>query len=187
MGIMTMLMLVVSTVIVSPSAEAGNWYNKSPRISDALEAEGFETLKYALDITGLTPVLDSNRVTVFAPTNDVFEATAEALGCENALDLATRLLDIPVGDSNALAVVLTHHATLGVIRTSYKLLSASPIQTVSTDEVTTGVNSYGLYVQGAANATPGTITVEGIRGSRWAIYPIDAILLPFAPPSDLCD
>lgn len=112
LGIMTMLMLLlaVSAIIVSPPAEAGYWYYKSPRVSDALEAEGFETLKFALDTTGLTQVLASNRVTVFAPTNDVLEATAEALGCDDALDLATRLLNIPVGDSNALVVVLTHHA-----------------------------------------------------------------------------
>ncbi len=127
-----------------------------------------------------------NRLTVFAPTNDVFEATAEALGCDDALDLATRLLNIPVGESNALAVVLSHHAALGTRKSTYRLLKASPIQTVSTDEVTTGVNAQGLFVQGAANATPSTITVEGIKGRGWVIYPIDAILLPFAPPADLC-
>jgi uncharacterized surface protein with fasciclin (FAS1) repeats len=187
-GLVATLVLVVSAtaLFLSSPANASYRYYKAPGVSDALDANGFETLKFALDATGLTPVLDSNRVTLFAPTNDVFESTAQALGCHDALDLATRLLNIPVGDSNALAVVLTHHAVLGVIRTNYKLLKSSPIETVSTDEVTTGVNSEGLYVQGAANDTPSSITVEGIRGYRWVIYPIDAILLPFAPPSDLC-
>ena len=130
MGIMTMLMLLlaVSAVIISPPAAAGGWYNKLPRLSDALQAEGFETLKFALDTTGLTQVLDSNRVTLFAPTNDVFEATAEALGCDDALDLATRLLNIPVGDSNELAVVLTHHAALGVIKPVTSCLMPVPFK-----------------------------------------------------------
>jgi hypothetical protein len=65
-------------------------------------------------------------------------------------------------------------------------LKASPIHTVSGDAVTTGVNSEGLFVQGAANETPSSITVEGIHGHRWVIYPIDSILLPFAPPADIC-
>lgn len=188
LGVFAMLVFltVSGALLVTTSAEAGYRYYKAPALSDALEAHGFETLLFALDTTGLTSTLDGNRVTIFAPTNDVFEATAEALGCTDALDLATRLLNTPVGDSNALAVVLTHHARLGVIRSNYRILKSSPIKTLSGDEVTTGVNSEGLYVQGAANDTPSRITVEGIRGYRWAIYPINAILLPFAPPSDLC-
>ncbi len=45
------------------------------------------------------------------------------------------------------------------------------------DEVITGINSKGLYVQGAANETPANITVEGIGGFGWVIYPIGGILL----------
>lgn len=178
--------LAMTALSVPSTAEAGHRYSKFPQVSDALEANGFATLKFALDTTELTPVLDSNHVTVFAPTDDVFEATAQALGCSDALDLATRLINIPVGESNALAAVLSHHAVLGTIRSKYRLLSSSPIQTVSGDEVSTGVNSEGLYVQGAANDSPASITVEGIGGFRWVIYPIDGILLPFAPPADLC-
>ena len=52
--------------------------------------------------------------------------------------------------------------------------------------VQTGVNLGGLFVQGEFNATPSQITVEGICGYRWVVYPIDQILLPIAPPGDLC-
>ena len=180
------LVLAATALFVSSPAEASHRYYKFPQVSDALESNGFATLKFALDTTGLTPVLDSNHVTLFAPTDDVFEATAQALGCTDALDLATRLLHIPIDDSNALAVVLSYHAVLATIRSKYRLLRPTPIQTVSGDEVTTGVNSNGMYVQGAANADPASITVEKIGGFRWVIYPIDGILLPFAPPEDLC-
>ena len=170
-AIISSLVVVCFAMVVltaSPAkADGGSGYNryyKFPKISDALEAEGFGTLKFALDTTGLTPVLDDNRVTLFAPTDDVFEATAEALGCADALDLATSLLDIPVGDSNALVAVLTYHASLGVTRSKYRLLKSSPLETVNGGDVTTGVNSKGLYVKGAANAMPSTITDDGIRG-----------------------
>lgn len=169
------------------SAEAGFRFKQAPKVSDALDANGFETLKLALDLTELTPVLDSNRVTIFAPTNDVFAATAEALGCSDAIDLATRLINTPVGDSNALAVILSYHARLGVLRSSASLLSASPITTVSGDTVVSGVNASGLFVEGAANSSASSITSESIDGYRWVIYPIDTILLPFAPPAGLCD
>lgn len=187
-GLITTVLFVsaVTAVFLSTPADARSYY-RAPSLSDALELNGFATLKFALDTTELTPVLDSNRVTLFAPTDDVFEATAEALGCDNALDLATRLLEIPVGDGNALSAVLTYHAALGVTRTKYKLLNNSPRQTVNGESVTTGVNAAGLYVRGLANSEDSSITVEGIRGFRWAIYPIDSILLPFAPPADLCD
>ena len=174
----------MQSVVSTPASAAG--YYRAPSLSNALEANGFGTLKFALDTTGLTPVLDSNRVTLFAPTDDVFEATAEALGCDDALDLATRLLEIPVDDSDALTAVLTYHAALGVTRSNYRLLDASPIQTVNGEQVTTGVNGEGLYVEGVANNSPSGITVASIRGYRWVIYPINSILLPFAPPADLC-
>lgn len=175
--------LVAGLVLVATSpAQAGHRY----KLAEALELNGFETLKFALDTTGLTEVLNSNRVTLFAPTNDVFEDTAQALGCSDALDLATRLINIPVGDSNALVAVLSHHAVLTKLKSNTRLLSSSPLQTANGDTVMTGVNADGLYVLGAANATPASITVDGINGPRWIIYPIDTILLPFAPPADLC-
>ncbi len=186
-SMLTLLLLATVALIISSPAGAGDRYYKSSELSNALEAEGFQTLRLALDLTGLLPVLDSNRVTLFAPTNDVFDATAEALGCTDALDLATRLINIPTGDgSNALADVLSYHAVLRVIRTNKKLLKSSPLHTASSGTVTTGVNSKGLFVKGEVNETPSSITVDGIRGHRWVIYPIDSILLPFAPPADLC-
>ncbi len=180
-----LLLLILTAAFISTSANARGYY-RAPSLSDALEVNGFATLKFALDVTDLTPILDSNRVTLFAPTDDVFEATAKLLGCDDALDLATRLINIPVDGSNALTAVLTYHAALGVTKSNYKLLDKSPIQTVNGEEVTTGVNAEGLYVRGVANDADSSITVASIRGFRWVIYPINAILLPFAPPSDLC-
>ncbi len=161
------------------------WRNGAS-ITDILDQQGFETLKFALDATNLTPVLESNYVTLFAPTNDVFDATAEALGCSSAVDLATRLLAIPVGDSDALTAVLTYHAVLGNIWSKNRLLRKKTLTTVFGTDVSTGVNMNGLYVKGEANDTASTITVEGLYGYRFTIYPINQILLPFSA-AGVCD
>ena len=63
-----------------------------PKVTEILDNNGFQTLLFALETTGLTSVVDENRVTLFAPTDDVFAETADALGCSDAVDLATRLL-----------------------------------------------------------------------------------------------
>lgn len=162
------------------TANAGHPY--SNRVSNILDSNGFTTLKTALDLVGITPVLDQNRVTLFAPTNDVFDELATALGCANAVDMAVALNNLGV-----LEGILTNHAALGIY-SSTRLLRAGTVNTVNGD-VTTGVNKNGLYVQGAFNQTPSSITVEDIGGWRYAIYPIDQILLPVDPaglPSPLC-
>ena len=81
----------------------------SEKVSQILDNNGFQTLLFALDTTGLTSVVDENRVTLFAPTDDVFEETAIALGCTDALDLATRLLNIDVNGTDALTTAALHN------------------------------------------------------------------------------
>ncbi len=165
---------------VSAAAQAGHPY--SNKLSNVLDSNGLTTLKTALDLVGLTPVLDQNRVTIFAPTNDVFDELASALGCANAVDMALAL-----NSAGVLETILTNHAAFGLYGNS-RLLRAGTLHMVSGD-VTTGVNKNGLFVQGAFNATPSAITVEGIGGWRYIVYPIDQILLPVDPaglPSPLC-
>ena len=98
-------------------------------------------------------MLDQNRVTLFAPTDDVFDATAEALGCSDALDLATRLINLQVGDTDALTAILTYHVTLFKIRSDSRLLRYRQLHTVNGAEIEAGVNQQGLFVKGDANAT----------------------------------
>ena len=70
----------------------------TPKMSELLDNNGFQTLLFALQVTELTSALDNNKVTVFGPTDDVFDATAELLGCESAVDLAEKLLAIDVDE-----------------------------------------------------------------------------------------
>jgi uncharacterized surface protein with fasciclin (FAS1) repeats len=171
------LLITVTLLVLATPAQA-----KTPKVSEILDNNGFQTLLFALDTTDLTSVLDENRVVLFAPTDDVFEATADALGCADVLELATNLLNTPVGDTNALAYVLTYHAYLGRIKDNYELLSAGELQMASGDSVTTGVGQGGLYVKGIVNATPSTITTEAFKAKKGSsVYAIDQILLPIDP------
>ena len=158
-------------VVLSAHAQAGHRFNG---ISAVLESNGLTTLKAALDLTNLTNTLNQNRVTLFAPTNDVFDALADALGCDTAIDMA-----IALNDLDLLAPILTYHAALGRYDKS-RLLRAGNLHVLG-GEVTTGVNMNGLYVQGDFNGSPSKITDDGIGGWRYVVYPIDQILLPVDP------
>jgi uncharacterized surface protein with fasciclin (FAS1) repeats len=154
----------------------------SGKVSQILDHNGFQTLLFALDTTGLTSVVDENKVTLFAPTDDVFEETAIALGCTDALDLATRLLNIDVNGTDALTTVLTYHVYLGRLKDTESILDAGTLQTANGETITTGAGKGGLYVKGIVNAEPSYITTDGIKAQKSSyVYAIDSILLPIDP------
>jgi len=151
----------------------------SSRLSDLLNNNGFQTLLFALDTTGLTSVVDENRVTLFAPTDDVFDETAAALGCADALDLATRLLNIDVNGTDALTAVLTYHVYLGKLKRPADILTVGELQTANGESIMTGVGKGGLFVQGTENSGPSYITTPGIKAQKSSyLYAINSILLP---------
>jgi uncharacterized surface protein with fasciclin (FAS1) repeats len=154
----------------------------SGKVSQILDNNGFQTLLFALDTTGLTSVVDENKVTLFAPTDDVFEETALALGCTDAVDLATRLLNIDVNGTDALTTVLTYHVYLGKLKDTESILDAGMLQTANGESITTGVGKGGLYVMGIENAEPSYITTDGFKARKSSyVYAIDSILLPINP------
>ena len=173
--------LLAMLMLISVPAQA-----KTPKVSQILNNNGFETLLFALDATGLTDVLDENTVALFAPTDDVFKATAAALGCADVEDLAGRLFDIDVEGTDGLTYVLTYHAYLGKLTTEDRVLRAGEIQMVNGDTATTGVGQKGLNIKGDENETPSTITArfKARRDSR--VYAIDQILLPI-DPTGICE
>lgn len=153
------------------------FFGARPELSQILSANGFGTLLFALDTAELTDALDGTMVTLFAPTDDVFEDLAGALCYEDVLALATALIEAGLLDD-----VLAYHATPGKLNTQ-KVLLRGELAMLNGATVDTGVDSGGLYVQGAANATPSNITLEGILGRRAIVYPINQILLPPGTPN----
>ena len=151
-------------------------------VSSILDNNGFKTLKTAIDLLGVTSDVDETTLTLFAPTDDVFDETARALGCKDAIDLATRLAGIDVNGTDALTYVVAYHAYAGSLATTESILSAGTLTTLIGDPITTGVGKEGLYVKGMINLSPSNITTDGIMSDNSSyVYAIDQILLPIDP------
>ena len=170
----TLLTLIVST------AQAGGYYKyyKSHTIADVVEStNGLGTLAFALNAVGLDKVLDSKkkRFTLFAPTDEAFQALADALTGGDVGALANALLGAEVLDD-----VLLYHVADG--RQSLReVLKGGIVKTAIGEILVSGVTNSGANVQGINNETPSNIVVEGIQTRNGVIYVIDQVLINVDP------
>lgn len=137
----------------------------------AVGNEDFSTLVAAVEAAGLQDALADPEatLTVFAPTNEAFEAALSELGLT-----ADELL----ADTETLTAILTYHV-LGDIVTSSDIADAGteeiPVETLSGEELTVVVGDDGTV--GFADQTA-TVTMADIEASNGVIHVIDAVLLP---------
>jgi uncharacterized surface protein with fasciclin (FAS1) repeats len=133
--------------------------------------EDFSTLVAAVQAAGLEEALADPEatLTVFAPTNEAFEAALAALGLT-----AEELL----ADTETLTAILTYHV-LGEVVTSSDIAAAGaeeiPVATLSGEELVVVVGDDGTV--GFADQTA-TVTMADIEASNGVIHVIDAVLLP---------
>lgn len=129
----------------------------------AADNEDFSTLVAALDAAGLVGVLDGDGpFTVFAPTNEAFEALPEG-EVEALLEPENREL---------LTQILTYHVVEG---------KAMASDVVEMDEVTTLMGSaVSIAVDGNTVRLGGSAEVvqADIEASNGVIHVIDSVLLP---------
>jgi transforming growth factor-beta-induced protein len=122
----------------------------------------FSILVAAVTEAGLVDTLSGDGpFTVFAPTDEAFEAALEALGIT-----AEELLANP-----ALGDILTYHVLSGEVMSS----DLEPTQTVATvqgEEVTITVDDAGARINDAE------IVQTDIEASNGVIHVIDAVILP---------
>ena len=129
----------------------------------------FSTLVAALDKAGLVETFDGSRqFTVFAPTNDAFDAAAKAL-LKN--DDATGPDLIEALDVATLTAVLQFHVTVGD-RTSQSLLASGQVQMLDGNRASVSSDQFGAYIAGAK------IIGVDIQASNGLVHVIDAVLLP---------
>ena len=160
---------------------------KTQKMSELLDNNGFQTLLFALNATNLTSVIDGSKLTLFGPTDDVFEATAKALGCADVLDLAESLLAIDVNGTDALTLVLTYHVYPGKLKDPRSILTAGELETANGQSIVAGTGMNGQNVLGDFNATPSNITTDAFKAKKGSfLYGIDQILLPISP-AGVCD
>ena len=133
--------------------------------------EDFSTLAAAVEAAGLQDALSDPEatLTVFAPTNEAFEAALASLGLT-----AEELL----ADTQTLTAILTYHV-LGDIVTSSDIAAAGteeiPVETLSGEELAVVVGDDGTV--GFVDQTA-TVTMADIEASNGVIHVIDAVLLP---------
>ena len=153
------VLLLVSTLLVLPFAQAEHHGMKKDIVETAVSAGNFQTLATALTVAGLIDTLKGpGPFTVFAPTDAAFAKIPAA-------DLKALL-----ADKAALTKVLTYHVVAGKVLASdvVKLDSATTVEggTVAID------TANGVKVDNANVVTTDIIASNGV------IHVIDSVLMP---------
>lgn len=147
-------------------------------IADILAAdENLSTLLAAVEAAGLTEALadPDASLTVFAPTNEAFEAALADLGL-TAEDL--------LADTETLISILTYHVLGEVVTTADLIRRASPtpnmwkelpVETLNGAELVIRVTEEGVRFAGQGQTT---VTQADVGASNGVIHVIDGVLLP---------
>jgi len=130
-------------------------------------SEDHFVLSSILSLTGLDDALSGNGpFTVFAPTDDAFEAIPEDV------------LAAIVADESILTSILTYHA-IGAKALSSELSDGQEIVTLNGAKVKITINNDGVFVNDAK------VTVVDLVADNGVVHVINAVLLP--PPSSSTD
>ena len=164
---------VIDSVLVPPSidaaaliaADAGGDEQAAELgtiIDVATEAGNFTTLLAAGEASGISAVLDApGEYTIFAPTDEAFEALPE--GLVDALLLPE--------NSAALSAILTYHGLLGVVPST--AVEAGDVTTIQGEDITFAIDGDTITINDTA-----TITAVDLEASNGVIHVIDAVLVP---------
>ncbi|MAV73054.1 MAG: hypothetical protein CBB81_01790 [Cellvibrionales bacterium TMED21] len=147
---------VIDAVIMPPSA------GPAPLAVEA-SAAGFSTLVTAVEAAGMTEdLLDANaNLTVFAPTNDAFDALPDGA------------LDELLADPDALANVLAYHVYPDTVDSATAIaLDGNSITMLNGESVAVSVVDGNLFVNDAQ------VVAADVEASNGIIHVIDQVLIP---------
>jgi uncharacterized surface protein with fasciclin (FAS1) repeats len=129
-------------------------------VETATEAGSFTTLVMALEEANLTETLSGEGpFTVFAPTDEAFEALPEGT------------LDELLQDEEALTAVLTYHVVSGEY-TASDIADMESLPTVQGEDINVTVEDENVMVNDA------NVTTTDIETSNGIIHVIDSVMLP---------
>ena len=165
------VMLNGDSEVVNPDIEASNGVihviNKvlvPPSIVDlAISNPNFSTLVEAVLKADLGNALGAEGpFTVFAPTNDAFEALFEDLGVSGISDLS----------AEALTPILLYHVVSGNVTSS--MVSTGMVPTLNEGaQLDVMVSESGVMINGNTN-----VVVVDVQGTNGIIHAVDKVLLP---------
>lgn len=114
--------------------------------------------------------------TVFAPTNEAFNALLASLdGFESLADFDT------VDDRNILTTILTYHVVAGAAVASTDLTDGQTITTVQEEQLTVSLEG-GVFIKDkqAADVQAARVVIPDVVTSNGIVHVIDRVLLPQA-------
>ncbi len=131
----------------------------------AVAADDFNTLVAAVEAAGLVEALSGeDELTVFAPTDEAFEAALEALGLT-----AEELL----ADTETLTSILTYHVVAGeVLAADVVELDGESVETLNGATIDITVDGDTVMVNDA------TVVTVDVDASNGVIHVIDTVLVP---------
>lgn len=115
---------------------------------------------------GLISTLNSNILTVFAPTNKAFRDLLTALGLSN-------VSQIPL---STLSAVLTYHVRGG--RAFSSDLANGPLTMFAGGNTTIALSGTGATIKGTSNTTASNIIATNVMAYNGVVHLIDRVLLP---------
>lgn len=115
---------------------------------------------------GLITLINSNVLTVFAPTNKAFRDLLTALGVSN-------ISQIPIA---TLSAVLTYHVKAG--RAFSSDLSNGSLAMFAGGNTTIAVSGAGATIKGTSNTTASNIIATDVMAYNGVVHLIDRVLLP---------
>jgi uncharacterized surface protein with fasciclin (FAS1) repeats len=119
----------------------------------------FSKLLSAVEAAGLTEALAVSEVTVFAPTDEAFEA------------LPAGMLEDLLNDQQRLSEVLQYHVIPGSV-TSLDIVSMPSITTLQGETLEVTTDGSGIMIDQA------TVLQPDVMASNGVIHVIDSVLLP---------
>jgi uncharacterized surface protein with fasciclin (FAS1) repeats len=160
--IVSMIALAVVFMAFAPYSISTQDNDHHDIVSIAQDTENLSTLVAAIQAAELVDVLKGDGpFTVFAPTNEAFEALPDGT-LESLLMPENR---------DQLVEILTYHVVPGEVM-SGDLSDGMMAETVEGSEVTISLSDYGAKVNGA------NIEAADIEASNGVVHVIDAVILP---------
>ena len=165
-------LLALAFLAMAPAAidnsDTEQSHNHNSDIVDlAVQTDALSTLVAAVEAAGLLETLKSDGpFTVFAPTNEAFEALPDGI-------LESLLME---ENRDQLIEILTYHVVSGKVMSS-DLSDGMTAETVQGTEITISINDYGVSVDDAS------VVQADVEASNGVVHIIDAVIIP-QPESD---
>lgn len=160
---MKKLLALVAAFVVAPFAAAED----KTIVEIAAGNKDFSTLVTAVKAAGLVETLSGGEFTVFAPTNEAFDALKKKIG-DDAFNAVLK-------DRAKLTAILTAHAVKGTVMAKDAVaLDGKEAETVQ------GTKFKVTVADGKVKIGDATVVKADIKAKNGVIHVIDTVLMPAA-------